>query len=386
MNKKEKKAVVPKVKKKKEEKMIEKKLQSLYYNYGSVGALQNNPKKLLQLLNHPTATLNQVKEFLSKQQSYTVHHRAPKRQFPHRKIHVASTNVRIDADLIELRDLASWNDGYNYIFILIDSFSRYVWVEPIKRKDANTTGKALETLIEKHDDLQTILLYTDAGKEFLGASFQGVLKKNGWLHRICTSEDFHCPFVERVIRTIKEKMFQAMTASYTRIWIDLLPKIVNTYNHTTHSATSLPPIEAKQSENYLKVMKRVVPMPPSKPTSTPKYKYDKGDYVRILKSKRPFDKGYLPRFTWEIFRIHKRANDRSHDKFSVPAYILEDLQGEIIEHAVFYESELVKIHPDQLKGSAPIKEILDQKDDKVLVWFQGYPKKDAMWISRKKIV
>lgn len=377
------------VKKKKKKVLIDKILHEVYYNYGGEGALQNNPAKLLRLIKNKgyvSANIQQVKEFLSKQPSYTVHHRAPSRQYPHRKIHVAANHVRIDADLIELRDIAKWNDGYQYILVLIDAFSRFVWAHPIKNKDANTTARALESLIENNNDLQTILLYTDAGKEFIGAPFQGVLKKNSWLHRICTSDDFHCPFVERVIRTIKEKMFQAMTAQYTRRWLDLLPKIINTYNHTSHSSTGLSPYQAKQPENYLHVMKRVVPMHPTHKNAMPKYNYQKGDLVRILKSKSAFDKGYLPRFTWEIFRIHKRANDRPHDQHAVPAYILEDLQGELIEHAVFYEPELVRVHADQLQGPAPIKEILAQRGDKIKVWFQGYPKKDAMWISRQQIV
>lgn len=333
-------------------------------------------------------TVEKVKEFLSKQQSYTVHRRIQTHQYPHRRIHVAASYVRIDGDLIELRDLASWNDGHNYILVLIDAFSRFVWAKPIKKKDGDTTAAALKSLIDENKDLSTILLYTDGGKEFLAAPFQAILKKNSWLHRICTSEDFHCPFVERVIRTLKEKLFQAMTAQYSRRWIDLLNKIVNTYNHTSHSATSLSPMEAKQPENHFQVMKRVVPMqPPAGSKQMPAYHYKKGDLVRIAKSKTAFDKGYLPRFTWEIFRIHKRANDRPHDRYSVPAYILEDLQGELIEHAIFYEPELVRIHPDQLTDSAaPIREILAQRGDQIKVWFQGYPKKDAKWISRQKLV
>lgn len=308
----------------------------------------------------------------------------PKRQFPRRKIHVPTTQVRSDADLLELRDLKFWNSGYQYSIVVIDAFSRLVWAEPLKKKEATHTAKALKLLIDKRG-WTSRLLYTDAGREFTGAPFQRVLQGADIQHRICSSEDFHCPFVERVIRTLKEKLFQAMTSEYTRRWVDLLPKIVSTYNLTRHSAVQMSPKDAHIPSNYIEAMRRTVPMTDLK-TTPPKYKFKKGDLVRILKSRTVFDKGYLPRFTWEIFRIKERANQRPLDKYAVPAYSLEDLQGEEIVHAVFYEPELVLVHENQLTGPTPIREILQQKGDRVLVWFQGTPKSSAVWLPRSRIV
>lgn len=389
----------------------EKRLAAAYYQYGGPGALQNNPQRLRSIVNQQQqlqkqgrgrkakpVTLEEVEAFLSKQPSYTVHHRVRRRQFPRRSILVPTPRLRIDGDLLELRDLASWNSGYNYALVLIDAFTRFVWTENMKNKESGTTAAALERLHrDDPEHLTALYIYTDAGREFLGAPFQSAVKKLGMQHRVGSSEEFHCPFVERVIRTLKEKMFQAMTASHTRRWVDLLPRVVDTYNQTQHSGTGMSPLEARDPTRYLEALGRTYPPARAaaagkKAPPPPKYRFKAGDLVRILKGRGSgaavgMNKGYLPNFSWEIFRVRAQANTRPHDRERGPAaYILEDLNGEEIENAVFYEQELVRVHPDQLKGPAPIREILDQKGDRILVWFQGHPKSSAVWLPRENLV
>ena len=154
----------------------ERSLRSVYYQYGNEGALQNNPHHLRKIVNRRWTgkkreiPLEKVDEFLSKQPSYTVHHRVRGRQFPRRKILVPCPKLRIDGDLLELRDLSPWNSGFNYGLILIDAFTRYVWARPMKNKESATTADALLHL-HKEDptNLQTVYLYTDAGRVSRGA-------------------------------------------------------------------------------------------------------------------------------------------------------------------------------------------------------------------------
>jgi len=367
-------------------------LHDIYYNYGEEGALNNNVSTLLSKLResgYPKTSSRQVEEFLSKQPGYSVHRRIKKLQFPRRSILVAAARVRVDGDLIELGDLASWNSGHRFIFVLIDAFSRFVWAVPLKNKAATSTAAALKTLIDD-TGFHSLNLYTDAGKEFIGAPFQSVLKSANIKHRICSSDEFHCPFVERVIRTIKEKLFQAMTTNFTRHWLNLLPLVVATYNKTIHSATRARPVEGRKPENHLKVLQSLTRKRQLQRTKPAKYKFKVGEHVRILRGSGGAlgRKGYLPRFTWEIFKIKKLANDRPLDggKAAIPAYILEDLHGEIIEHALFYENELSRVHSTQLAGPAPVREILEEKGTKVKAWFQGFPKASAEWIDRVNLV
>jgi len=377
-------------------KTVASELHSIYHNLGNEGAYNNNPKTLRDLVRargFPAANVQDVKDFLTTEQSYTVHRRFNKVQFPRRHIRINAAGVRVDIDLIELGDLKQWNDGHSFILTAIDGFSKFIWALPIKRKESAQCAEAFEDMV-RNGRLHAALLYSDAGKEFLGSPFQEVLRKHKMQHRICTSEDFHCPFVERAIRTLKEKMFQAMTSRFTRRWIDLLPRVVETYNRTQHSTTKMRPLNAAKDENTLQVYENTLKRYP-KDVKRKIYKFKKGDLVRIYKGGHGAlgNKGYLPQYTWEVFRIAKLANDRPgiDGKYAPPAYVLEDLHGEVIENALFYENELSRVSASQLNDAYPIREILKQKRDRdgvewVQVWWQGGKKNDAQWIEKRRLL
>ena len=73
-----------------------------------------------------------------------------------------------------------------------------------------------------------------------------------------------------------------------------------------------------------------------KPT---KFKFKVGDQVRISKEKGKFEKGYLPNFTQEIFKINECIPR------DPPVYRIIDQNGEEIE-GIFYTQELVKAEED----------------------------------------
>ena len=43
------------------------------------------------------------------------------------------------ADLADFQNISKYNNGYNYILICIDVFSKFLMVEKLKNKNANTT-------------------------------------------------------------------------------------------------------------------------------------------------------------------------------------------------------------------------------------------------------
>ena len=370
---------------------IDRLLKSIYYNYGEEGALTNTPHILLRLGRQrlPQLKLADVKHFLTKQASYTVHRRLARKHFPRRKIRVRAPRLRVDADLIELVDLAQWNDGYKYILNAIDTFTKYIWTAPQKNKESRTTADSFSAMLKAtNPPLKCEVIYTDAGTEFLGQPFQRLLRTHNISHKICGGEQFHCPFTERANRTIKEKLFQAMSANLSRRWLDLLPLIVSTYNKTVHSSTGMRPVQVKDEHTldvYSKIHgKEAKTKKKKKKKGRQRPKFAKGDYVRILKIPSPFQKGYLPRYTWEIFQI---ADIQSPKEPPPYAYFLKDLNGEQILHGVFYEEELSRVDPSLLGAPFPIREILDRQKGgrEVLVWWQGLPRSEASWIPAKNI-
>lgn len=115
-----------------------------------------------------------------------------------------------------------------------------------------------------------------------------------------------------------------------------------------------------------------------KTTNTPRCNVN--DYVRISKYKKIFDKGYLPTWSNEIFKI-KRVILSSPVIYKLVDLLDEDLDGN------FYEEEIQKVVYDEHAAFA-IDKILDQKrvgnSIQLLVkWYgyRGYPDKFNSWID-----
>ena len=83
---------------------------------------------------------------------------------------------RWQGDQMDVSNFARSNSGVRYILVLIDVFSRYAFVEPLKSKDGVSVRNALEALFRKSGRRPTYSLTTDEAKEFRNASVRRLLK------------------------------------------------------------------------------------------------------------------------------------------------------------------------------------------------------------------
>ena len=106
-----------------------------------------------------------------------------------------------------------------------------------------------------------------------------------------------------------------------------------------------------------------------------RFKLKTGDIVRINKTKRTFDKGYLPNWTQELFKI-TRVNETSHPV----TYKIEDLGREPVIGS-FYSQEIQRIDPEQIfeidamLGKCKRKIGCKKWVKEVKVNWKGYPSK-----------
>ena len=77
---------------------------------------------------HPKVTLKKVNEFLKSQDAYTLHKRTRKPKFSRTLVFKPRDLWQID--LLDMQKYSKENDGYRCICVIIDCFSRYVWVNP----------------------------------------------------------------------------------------------------------------------------------------------------------------------------------------------------------------------------------------------------------------
>ena len=116
----------------------------------------------------------QIKEWLEKQDAYSLN-KAVKRNFQRGRVIVSGIDDQWDIDLASFARDADQNDGYKYLVVVIDIFSRYVWIQPIKNKTARQIVRAFNRIL--FEGRKPRRLRSDAATDFTSKEFQRNLKK-----------------------------------------------------------------------------------------------------------------------------------------------------------------------------------------------------------------
>ena len=357
-------------------KSMEKTLEEEYYNSSSpaflagVDAVYRATKRKDNRI-----TKGIVKKWLRSQETYTLHKPA-KRKYKRGKIIASKIDERWQADLVDLRSISKYNDGIKYLNVVIDVFSKFAWVIPLKRKGGDDLVEAFKVIFR--ETRTPCCLQTDKGSEYMNRIFQDFLRKKNIIF-FTSSNETKASVVERLNRTLKTKIWRYFTWMSTRRYIDVLPDIVRGYNNSFHSAIQMKPSEVNP-ENENSVWESLYGHHSMK-EQTVGEKYRTGGKVRISKYKRIFDKGYLPNWTREIFTIAKRLDGNP------TMYYLKDDGGEEIKGG-FYKEEIQEIKKDD--NVYKVEEILRTRKRKGnkehFVKWLGYPEKFNSWISEHDIV
>ena len=212
------------------------------------------------------------------------------------------------------------NNGFKYLLTVIDIYSKWAWIIPLKTKSSNSIINAFMLLFK---DRIPKKLWTDSGKEFLNKEFKQFLTSHN-VDMYQTFNEGKAVVIERFNRTIKEKMWRYFTEHNTKQYIDILPKLVTEYNNTYHSTIKMTPSEG--TKNKIIYVNEI---------SKDKPRLKVGDRVRIYKYKKHFEKGYETNWTREIFVIDKIINTNPI------TYKIKDLNDEEITGS-FYTNELNK--------------------------------------------
>ena len=312
-----------------------KRLESAYYtlrspdSYGSAAGLQRQVD----------ASRSSVRDFLSKQDAYTLH-RDVVRRFPRRKTIALSINDLWQADLVDLSSLSRANSGFRYLLTTIDVFSKYARVAALKTKSASEVTTAFDHLIQ-HTACK--LLQTDKGTEFRNSMFQKLLRDNNIRHYTSENDDIKCAVVERFHRTLLSKLYRYFEHRNTTRYIDILQDLVASYNDTYHSSIKMAP-SAVDVHNESDVRHSLYS--PTVNVSVRRLRrlrnkatFAVGDLVRISSAKRLFKKGYQKGWTLELFTVSRVLVTRP------VTYGLTDLNGEPLL-GTFYARELQKVIKD----------------------------------------
>ena len=316
---------------------------------------------------------NQVKAWLQNQETYS-RHKPAKTKFPRQSIWMSKMDQQWDGDLMDMSKFSRQNKGYKYLAVFIDIFSRYIWVEPMKTKRPAEMVLVLQRVFS--EGRKPTYLRTDKGSEYLGLQVQRYLDMKR-VHHFTAVNAIHASYAERVIRTLKGKLYRFFTKNQSHKYIEHLDDIVDSYLDTVHSSISMRPVDItlqNQQEIYEKLY---LPHQLKEAVTPVTYLFNVADKVRISIARTAFTKGYKATFTEEIFKIKYRT--RTHP----PRYKLYDLLGESIA-GTFYAAELEKVShgaDDYYKVEKVIRYRTRNKQRQGLVRWQGYSPKFDSWVS-----
>ena len=88
-----------------------------------------------------------LEEFLRTQETYGVHRKSTSK-FPRPKVVVSGVGIQADADLADLSALARFNDGYKFVLVHVDVFSKYSRKVPLRSKTAGGVTQAFRKVFE----------------------------------------------------------------------------------------------------------------------------------------------------------------------------------------------------------------------------------------------
>lgn len=310
---------------------------------------------------------------MSKKQIVDEIHRSARKNFPRRKYLMVGIYDTFQADLIEMIPFAEQNKEYRYILMVIDVFSKRAWARGLKNKTGQEVTRAMASIFDENPNNIPRNLHTDDGKEFFNQNFQRLLKKHK-INHYSTYTKMKASIVERLNRTILNKLFRHFNLIGSHEWVSHLQRIIHNYNSTVHRTIKMRPIDVneKNQQNLL----HTVYKHNNCFNFGGKNKFNVNDYVRISKYKTLFEKGYTPNWTTEIFRVMKVLPTNPI------TYNISDLDNKQIKGA-FYEYELQKTQKHEIYL---IERILKRKGNKIFVKWLGFDESYASWINKKDFV
>jgi len=156
-------------------------------------------------------------------------------------------------------ELPTGKRGMKYLFVVVDTFTKYVKLYPVKRANAKVlSDKITQQYIPLVGDIKSIL--SDRGTQFTSKLWQNEMKKRGIMP--IHSSVYH-PQSNPTERTNKEigKICRMMCHEKHTRWTDIVQLVEDCLNLSKHGTTEEIPFEMMFGERVKDMLERVVTFP-----------------------------------------------------------------------------------------------------------------------------
>ena len=169
--------------------------------------------------------------FLQNSQLANELHKPIIRKFKKRKVYSSFKDNIWGVDLADTQLISKQNKGIRYLLCVIDLFSKYAWVAPLKDKKGVCIVNAFQSILKK-SNRKPNKIWVDQGSKFYNNVFKKWLKDND-ISIYSTYNEGKSVVAEKFIRTLKNKIYKHMTTISRNVYFDVLDDIVDEYNNNT---------------------------------------------------------------------------------------------------------------------------------------------------------
>ena len=132
--------------------------------------------------------------WLEDQDAYTLH-RPVRKRFARNPYTLTNVGDVWECDLWDVQSYAKYKDIYRYILSVIDVFSKFLYLNPVKTSGGPAVTAAFRSIFDDKPKLKTrrpVWVRTDKGTEFLNKAFQDMLRDEGIKFQVCSKPDVKC--------------------------------------------------------------------------------------------------------------------------------------------------------------------------------------------------
>ena len=227
------------------------KLHNIYTNCDNSAAFGS--RQSLQTVSR--CSYSDVDKYLASSETYTKF-KQTRRSFIRLKVQSFRLNEIWSVDLADMQKLSRANDGVRYLFVAVDTLSRFLWAYPIKGKSAKSCADAVNSFITccqaSRQQMQPKFcrgkakvpakpekFWVDKGREFTGEFADYCRERSITIYSTCS--ETKSVFAERNIRSLKALKFKYLHENNTDIYLDQLPNIVSIINGRINRFTHFAP-------------------------------------------------------------------------------------------------------------------------------------------------
>lgn len=302
---------------------------------------------------------------------------------------------RFEMDLLDMSNMTS--EGYNYMFNMIDVFSKYVISRPLKNKDEKTVLEAFKSMMgelyKKFKNYPDQIL-SDNGSEFKNSKIKKYCKRIKVKQLFTVAENSsHAKLVERWNGYIRRQIARYDNQFDNPEWSKYYQQLLYNYNNTISRITKKTPINIMNGLVYNpqvknNIEKAILPKNSNQDIKT----YEINDIVRLKQLTEEYEKP-TNNITWsrELYKIVKIINPKDKGNLQ-PKYIIKQYPDGNIISQYYYYNDIKKVNPDTIQNiNQPekyiIQKIVDYKKVKnkggskeyLLIKWKGYDKKFNTW-------